>query len=120
MNKTPIPGVSIELVNNDLFNWNLTFDGPVNTPHEGGKYVVNFESDNYPFKYPKIKFITKIYHPSVSRQDGTICEKHLQDTWAPTVKIDTVIKVVISALANIDEDSPVDAEVAGVYKSNRK
>jgi len=26
----------------------------------------------------------------------------------------------MSALANIDEDSPVDAEVAGVYKSNRK
>jgi hypothetical protein len=31
-----------------------------------------------------------------------------------------VIKVVISALANIDEDSPVDAEVGGVYKNNRK
>ena len=74
LNKAPIAGVAIELVESDVTKWNLIIDGPEGTPFVGGKFTVNLDfSDGYPFKPPKIKFVTKIYHPNVKGDTGEIC-----------------------------------------------
>ena len=45
------------------------FKGPEGTPYEGGEYVVDIEiPSDYPFKPPKMRFATKIWHPNVSSQ----------------------------------------------------
>ena len=45
------------------------FDGPPDTPYEGGKYAVDIQIPNdYPFRPPQMKFMTKIWHPNVSSQ----------------------------------------------------
>ena len=42
--------------------------GPQDTPYDGGKFIVNIDfSDNYPFKAPKVKFVTKIFHPNIDK-----------------------------------------------------
>ena len=41
-------------------------------------------SNNYPFKPPKIKVLTKIYHPNIKQDTGEICTKMIDDKWAPT------------------------------------
>ena len=49
-----------------MAKWIVTIPGPVGTPYEGGKFDVDIDfSDNYPFKCPKIKFMTKVYHPNI-------------------------------------------------------
>ena len=48
--------------------------GPDGTPYEGGVFDVDIVIPaEYPFEPPKMKFITKIWHPNVSSQTGAIC-----------------------------------------------
>ena len=46
-----------------LINCKGTILGPPETPYEGGVFHLSIDLDGYEFKPPKIKFITKIYHP---------------------------------------------------------
>lgn len=51
-----------------------TIRGPQGTPYEGGVFEVDIEiPKQYPFEPPKMKFITKVWHPNVSSQTGAIC-----------------------------------------------
>ena len=51
-----------------------TINGPSGTPYENGVFDVDIMVDGeYPFVPPKIKFITKIWHPNVSSVTGAIC-----------------------------------------------
>ena len=58
--------------NQDLLHLRATFPGPRDTPYEGGTYIVDVVIPNdYPFKPPVMKFLTKLWHPNVSSQ--TVC-----------------------------------------------
>jgi ubiquitin-protein ligase len=51
-----------------------TIRGPEGTPYAGGNFQVDIElSIHYPFAPPKMKFITKVYHPNISSQTGGAC-----------------------------------------------
>ena len=50
---------------------------------------IMFPTD-YPFKPPKIRFLTKVYHPNVDGV-GRICLDILKDKWSPALQIRTVL-----------------------------
>ena len=84
----PIAGITIDLVQDQITNWNVHILGPSGSPYEGGTFVVNIDfSDNYPFKCPKVQFVTKIYHPNVKTETGEICAQALQNSWVPTLNV---------------------------------
>lgn len=59
---TPVDGVT-------MTNLRGTFPAPPDTPYAGGTYEIAIEiPDAYPFKSPKMRFQTKIWHPNVSSQ----------------------------------------------------
>lgn len=48
--------------------------GSAGTPYEGGIFQIDIEiPTQYPFVPPKMKFLTKIWHPNISSQTGAIC-----------------------------------------------
>jgi len=93
--------------------------GPDETPFEGGVFSVDIEVPNdYPFQPPKMKFITKVWHPNVSSQTGAICLDILKDQWSPALTIKTALLSVQVLLTSPEPDDPQDAVVANMYKSN--
>lgn len=60
----------------DLDHLQGTFQGPPDTPYEGGTFMIDIQiPTDYPFRPPKMKFKTKIWHPNVSSQ--TVCSPEL-------------------------------------------
>eukprot|EP00968_Pinguiococcus_pyrenoidosus_P021913 scaffold2952_cov312-Pinguiococcus_pyrenoidosus.AAC.28 len=71
----PLDFCSFSLAEDEnLFSWNVVMIGPEESPYEGGSFVVQIEFPaDYPFKPPVVKFLTKVYHPSVKQDSGEIC-----------------------------------------------
>ena len=104
----------------NLFDWNATIIGPSNSPYAGGlfKLSVSFP-DRYPFKPPKVKFITKIFHPNINR-NGSICLDILKDQWSAALTISKVLISICSLLTDPNPDDPLVPDIAHLYKTNRQ
>lgn len=78
-------------------------------------------TDNYPFKCPKVKFLTKIYHPGVSIEKGEICTAAIEAQWVPTLNAKFVIEAVRSILLDPTEaaNNPIELNVATEFKASR-
>jgi ubiquitin-conjugating enzyme (huntingtin interacting protein 2) len=51
-----------------------TLQGPEGTVYEGGVFEIDITIPvQYPFEPPKMRFVTKIWHPNISSQTGAIC-----------------------------------------------
>lgn len=59
---------------NNLRHLKGTLTGPEGTVYEGGVFQIDIIiPKQYPFEPPKMKYITKVWHPNVSSQTGAIC-----------------------------------------------
>lgn len=103
----------------DLFHWHGFIVGPPDSVFQGGVFKVDitFPTD-YPFKAPRCQFLTKVYHPNINR-NGSISLDILRDYWSPSLTITKVLIELYLLLIDPNPDSPMDAEIANVYKTNR-
>ena len=112
-------GVQLELVNDDLTELAGMVAGPPDTPYAGGKFKLEIKiPDTYPFSPPKVRFITKIWHPNISSVTGAICLDILKDQWAAAMTLRTVLLSIQALLAAPEPDDPQDAVVARQYQDN--
>merc|ERR1719272_949075 len=87
--------------------------GPPDTPFEGGVFQLDINIPaSYPFSPPKVKFITRIWHPNISSQTGMICLDILKDQWAAAMTLRTVLLSIQAMLSAAEPDDPQDAVVA--------
>lgn len=103
----------------DVYDWEATIMGPENSVYEGGVFKLSIKfPQRYPFKPPKCKFITKIYHPNVN-MGGGICLDILKNQWSPALTITKVLLSICSLLTDPNPDDPLEPEVARQYKDAR-
>ncbi|KOO26486.1 ubiquitin conjugating enzyme [Chrysochromulina tobinii] len=122
-NKDPeTSGIKAELVHeDDYLHWKGTIKGPITTPYEGGIFDVDILLPNdYPFVPPKMKFITKCWHPNISSDSGAICLDILKTEWSPALTIRTALISLQALLSAAEPDDPQDAVVAKQYKEHHQ
>ena len=113
-------GISAGPVNdNDLYKWTATITGPSDSPYSGGLFFLNvtFPTD-YPFKPPKVSFVTKVYHPNIN-SNGSICLDILKDQWSPALTISKVLLSISSLLTDPEPNDPLVPDIARQYKTNK-
>ncbi|XP_014485113.1 PREDICTED: ubiquitin-conjugating enzyme E2-22 kDa isoform X2 [Dinoponera quadriceps] len=111
--------IKVELVNDSLTELKGEIAGPPDTPYEGGNFVLEINvPETYPFNPPKVRFITKIWHPNISSVTGAICLDILKDQWAAAMTLRTVLLSLQALLSAAEPDDPQDAVVAKQYKEH--
>jgi ubiquitin-conjugating enzyme E2 D/E len=107
-------------VEDDIFHWEGTIMGPTDTVYEGGIFNLDIQfPSNYPFKPPKVRFLTKIYHPNIN-SGGFICLDIFKENWSPALTISKVLLSLCSLLTDPNPDDPLVVDIADEYVNNRE
>ena len=118
----PAARITLDFVSeSDIHHLKGTFLGPPGTPYENGKFIVDIEVPmEYPFKPPKMKFDTKVYHPNISSVTGAICLDILKNAWSPVITLKSALISLQALLQSPQPNDPQDAEVAQHYLKDRE
>ena len=115
MNSDPPPGINAAPLHENIMVWQAVIFGPDETPWEGGTFNLLLEfSEDYPNKPPKVRFVSRIFHPNVYA-DGQICLDILQAQWSPIYDVSAVLKSIQSLLSDPNPKSPANSEAAKLF-----
>ena len=118
-NNPPI-NCSAGVINDNLYHWTATIMGPDSSPYQGGVFFLDIQFPReYPFKPPKMKFNTKIYHPNINK-GGFICVDILKGDWSPALTISKVLLSICSLLNDPNPNDPLEPDIARQYKAHPK
>ena len=119
LKKDPPASCTAGPINDDLYHWSGIIFGPEGTPYNGGlfKLCIDFPS-NYPFRAPKVRFETRVFHPNIS-PTGSICLDILNAQWSPALTISKVLLSICSMFSDPNPDDPLVPEAARIYRADR-
>lgn len=116
----PVAGISATPYADNLRYFAVAVEGPEDSPYEHGVFQIElFLPSEYPMTPPKLRFLTKIYHPNVDKL-GRICLDILKDKWSPALQIRTVLLSIQALMSAPNPDDPLDNNVAEVWKTNEQ
>jgi len=114
----PVPGISAKPDDSNARYFHVVVAGPEGSPYEGGAFKLElFLPEEYPMSAPKVRFMTKIYHPNIDKL-GRICLDILKDKWSPALQIRTVLLSIQALLSAPNPDDPLANDVAEQWKTN--
>lgn len=105
----------------NLFLWNATIAGPTGSPYEGGLFELTMSfPEDYPFQPPKVVFKTRIYHPNITPDGGSICLDILRDQWSPALSVSKLLLSICSLLEDPNASDPLSPAIAEEYINDRE
>ncbi|EGR30850.1 ubiquitin conjugating enzyme, putative [Ichthyophthirius multifiliis] len=126
--------VSVGLENNNLFQWNICFEGPHDSLYEAGLFQATLTfPDNYPDMPPTMKFTTEMWHPNIY-PDGKVCisilhppgvdqfntQESESERWRPVLTAENVIISVISMLMDPNTESPANVDASIQFRHDKE
>lgn len=113
------PHISVSLIDNNLCRWNVKIIGYPGTLYENKELHLKITlSKDYPFKPPKVKFTTPVYHPNI--YEGSVCLGMLKKgNWLPITSQLSIIMSIIHLLEEPNPDDPFDVEATKMYVEDK-
>jgi len=106
----PLEGIRVCINEEDVSDIQAIIDGPAGTPYFGGSFRVKLVlSKDFPLSPPKGYFITKIFHPNVSRS-GEICVNTLKKDWKSDLGIKHILLTIKCLLIVPNAESALNSE----------
>lgn len=100
LNQDPLDGIQAKPLDEHCFHWQASLEGPSGSPYEGGRFFLYIQVPyTYPMSPPVVRFLTKIFHPNVSRH-GDIGIDSIQYNWSLALTIGKVLISIQSLLTD--------------------
>ncbi|KAH8336253.1 hypothetical protein KR074_005227, partial [Drosophila pseudoananassae] len=117
--KQPPPNCSADMLRDDLLHWTAGINGPTGTVYEGGHFRLDIRfPPTYPFRPPRFRFTTRIYHCNVDSR-GAICLDVLGERWSPVMNVAKVLLSIYVLMSECNPEDPLVMCIADQYKNNR-
>ncbi|NVM54549.1 MAG: ubiquitin-conjugating enzyme E2 [Candidatus Helarchaeota archaeon] len=88
--------------------------------YDGGVFGIEVTlTRKFPYSPPKVRWLTKIYHPNISLA-SKVCVGVLGKDWVPTMSVAGVIEALRNLLNFPNPSSPLNTQAATLMKKNKK
>ena len=118
LERDPPFGISAAPKGNNIMLWNAVICGPKETPFEDGTFKLTIEfSEEYPFKPPEVKFVSKMFHPNIFEEDGWI--DILGTKWLPVSNVSSILLSIQCLLSDPNPELAANKLAARLFKENQ-
>ena len=124
-NSDSLKDFSVKYLNdNDFFKWQITLEGPKDTPYKGGSFILIAEfPEDYPNHGPTVVFRTPIYHVNINYQKnldplGYFWSACLS-TWYSERRMTEVFTELLTLIKNPHPESSYGLERAEELRYNK-
>jgi len=114
-----IEGIEAIPLDDINYNWLARMNGPRDSPYQGGVFYLNLKvCHEYPLRPPIVRFLTKIFHPNISRH-GDIGLDCIQHNWTLALTIPQTLLSIQSLLTDPYLDEHMEASVTELYQKDK-
>jgi len=114
-------GVMAKPLDSALYHWQATIRGPVGSPYEGGLFYLYLKVPfTYPFNPPEVRFLTKIFHPNVSRHGDIGIDSIQKSIWVSALTLNKVLLSIQSLLTDPYCDVCMEQDIGNLYLKDRQ
>ena len=100
-----------------LYHWRGVIKGPPDSAYSEGHFELDIQiPEEYPISPPKVKFLSKVFHPNVHFKTGEICLDILKpEHWTPAWTLESLCRALINLLQDPNADSPLNCDAGTIY-----
>ncbi len=86
--------------------------------YTGGRFAFSFSMPgSYPHDPPKVKCLTKVYHPNIDLE-GNVCLNILREDWKPVLSISSVVYGLQFLFLDPNPEDPLNKDAAQILRND--